>query len=99
MRHVMASTYQRATRESTPDFVTPSAVLSVFTWQRRSEPVTDLQSEHPRTGNAFGHHELVGRGKGALQYIGQVLRKEFRRPRILRDSDGGVILRDRWILE
>jgi hypothetical protein len=31
MRHVMTSTYQRTTRESTPDFVTPSTVLSVFT--------------------------------------------------------------------
>jgi hypothetical protein len=31
MRHVMTSTYQRTTRESTPDFAIPRAVLSVFT--------------------------------------------------------------------
>src|SRR6266849_2765388 len=67
-----------------------SSILRLAT----SEFVSEPHAKYPRSRDGLRCNELRARGVYALDHIGEVLGIQFRRPCILRDTDGCVVLRE-----
>src|SRR5258707_11841585 len=64
-----------------------------------SEFVSEPHAKYPRPRDGLRRNELRARSEYALDHIRQVLGVELGRPRILRDADRCVVLRERGILK
>src|SRR5580700_7329447 len=55
------------------------------------ELVTESDPQHARAKHCLGHHELIARGVGAGQVVGQILSVRRHGPPVLGDARRGVI--------
>src|SRR5882724_6790713 len=72
---------------------------SSFAFVAQSEFVSEPHAKNPRPRDGLRRNELRARGEYALDHIRQVLGVELRRPGILRDAHGCVVLRERGIFK
>src|SRR5216683_1261924 len=83
------------TTKSVARSVMNSSILRLAT----SEFVSEPHAKYPRPRDGLRRNELRARGEYALDHIAEVLGVQLRRPRILRDADRCVVLRERGIFK